>query len=176
MVLKAEQVTVAISSVRGASVVQGSGLVYTSDGLIVTLASLVPAGYTPTIYFGNGDDPIEKVQIVKRDGKKNLALLKIERNGLETIGLVNAESLVLGEKVIFVAKKIGKDGVSTIANEGIIKIVNGQQVRTNIFENSTMAGGVLLDIRGRVIGLGLVNGDGIVETILPEDLREFLGS
>ena len=64
---------------------QGSGLVYTSDGLIVTLSSLVPAGWRVMVY-PEAQDPLP-AQVLKRDVSNNLALLKVEETGLQTAGV-----------------------------------------------------------------------------------------
>ena len=61
----------------------GSGLVVTSDGLIVTLASLVPQG---SEFYFFVDDQWPAFQILKRDLENNLALVKVEKSGLKTRG------------------------------------------------------------------------------------------
>src|SRR4030042_6056329 len=56
-------------------VLSGSGLVLTSDGLIVPLANLVPKG-SDFSFFVDGKWPA--FQILKRDLENNLALVKLE--------------------------------------------------------------------------------------------------
>ncbi|MBI2577545.1 MAG: serine protease, partial [Candidatus Wildermuthbacteria bacterium] len=91
----AEKVVVGIQSKKGTAEVAGSGLIYTSEGQIVTLASVVPQGYTPLVYAGNSPEPMENVQVLKRDNQRNLVLLKVERSGLSTASFVPQEDMRL---------------------------------------------------------------------------------
>src|SRR3989338_5734377 len=122
-------------------VLEGSGLVVTSDGLIVTLASLVPQG-SEFSFFIDGKWPA--FQILKRDLENNLALIKVEKGGLKPRGFIEMSKIKLAEPVFLV----GMDFSAAIAtstlpqntvNTGIITAFNQELVQTNIFETKTMA-------------------------------------
>ena len=67
-------------------ILAGSGLILTSDGLVVTLADLVPQGGNSSFFV---DGETASFQILKRDLKENLALIKIEKTNLPTVGFAN---------------------------------------------------------------------------------------
>ena len=81
---------------KAGEVLEGSGLIVTSDGLMITLAELVPQDSffsffvdgTPHQINGGG-------QILKRDLKDNLALVKIEETNLPTVSFANLEKIKL---------------------------------------------------------------------------------
>src|SRR3989344_2197417 len=66
-----------IVAIQKNGAVAGAGLIATSDGSIITLNSLVPAGSKISIFL-NGE--ALTFQIVKRDLKNNLALIKADKN------------------------------------------------------------------------------------------------
>lgn len=151
----------------------GSGLVYTSDGLIVTLSSLVPTGWKITIY-PEGQDPLQ-AQVLKRDAKNNLVLLKIEDTGLKTAGFVGNGGVKLGERVVLLAKIIEEGESSIIVNMGIVKKVEEDSLATSIVENENVDGAPLFDVEGRVAGLADADLQGNIFVIPASVLREFLG-
>ena len=151
----------------------GSGLVYTSDGLIVTLSSLVPTGFKIMIY-PEGQDPLE-AQVLKRDVKNNLVLLKIEDMGLKTAGFVGNGGVKLGERVVLLAKIIEKGEGTLIVNMGIVKKVEEDSLSTSIVENENVDGAPLFDVEGRVAGLADADLQGNIFVIPSSVLRTFLG-
>ena len=151
----------------------GSGLVYTSDGLIVTLSSLVPAGWKITIY-PEGQDPLE-AQVLKRDVKNNLVLLKIENTGLKTAGFTGNGGVKLGERVVLLAKIIEKDEATLIVNMGIIKKVKEDSLATSIVEQENVDGAPLFNVEGRVAGLADADLQGNIFIVPSSMLRTFLG-
>lgn len=151
----------------------GSGLVYTSDGLIVTLSSLVPAGWRITVY-PEGKDPL-LAQILKRDVKNNLALLKIEDGELKTTGFVDNGGVLLGEQVVLLAKVIeGKESVALV-NIGIVKKIGEDSLATSMVERENVDGSPVFDIEGRVVGLVDADFQGNIFVISSSVLRTFLG-
>ncbi|PIR58501.1 MAG: hypothetical protein COU70_00430, partial [Parcubacteria group bacterium CG10_big_fil_rev_8_21_14_0_10_35_15] len=94
---------------------QGSGLIVTNDGLVVTLARLVPNSEIFSFYI---DGVLQNFQILKRDAKTGLALVKLEANKLLSPNFRDFEDLKLGERVFMVSYR---DGLTKSVNEGIIK-------------------------------------------------------
>ena len=132
-------------------ILEGSGLVVTSDGLIVTLASLVPKG-SEFLFFVDGKWPA--FQILKRDLENDLALIKVEKGGLKTRGFADLSKIKLAEPVFLVGTDFsGAIATSTLpqntANTGIVTTFNQELIQTNIFEKKTMAGSPLFDMGGR---------------------------
>ena len=153
-------------------ILEGSGSIVTSDGLIVTLAELVPQGSTSSFFVDN-----EKVhfQILKRDLKENLALVKIEKTNLPTLGFADLEKIKLGERVFLVGVIFDKSGLSKIVNEGIVKSFSQDFIKTNIFENYLLAGSPLFNIEGQVLGLNIIDLEGKVIAIPISKIKSFIG-
>ena len=116
---KVEKAVVGITTkTKKGKSITGSGLIVTSDGLIVTLAELLPNGGEFT-FFVDGKTP--KAQVLKRDLEKNLALVKIEADGLSTVGFVDSKKLKLGERVFLIGMIFEKGDSVKMVNQGIVK-------------------------------------------------------
>jgi len=157
---------------KDSKILEGSGLIVTSDGLVVTLAEIVPQGSTFSFFVDN-----EQVnfQILKRDLKENLALVKIEKSNLPTVSFADLEKLKLGERVFLVGTIFDKAVPSKIVNEGIVKSFDKDFIKTNIFEKSILKGSSLFDIEGKVLGLNNIDLEGKVIAIPISKIKEFSG-
>ena len=158
-------------------ILEGSGLVLTSDGLIVTLASLAPKG-SEFSFFIDGKWPA--FQILKRDLENNLALVKIERGGLKSRGFADMAKIKLAEPVFLAGTDFAAAVSSTTApqntvNVGIITAFNEDLIETNIFESKNISGSPLFDIEGRVVGLSFIAQDNRVWAIPADIIRTFAG-
>lgn len=153
-------------------VITGSGLVVTSDGLMITLAELVPKG-GDFIFFVDGKIP--HWQILKRDVKINLALVKIEQEDLVTVGFADFDKIRLGQRVFLSGMIFPKTSPLKMVNEGIIKFFTPDYIRTNMFEKSTLNGSALFDINGELLGLNTIDAEGKVTAIPITIIREFIG-
>ena len=161
-------------------VLEGSGLVLTSDGLIVTLASLVPQG-SDFYFFIDGKWPA--YQVLKRDLENDLALIKIEKSGLKTRGFAEPEKTKLAETVFLVGLEFVKATTTeqllvpprARVNQGIITFLEEELIETNIVETDKMAGSPLFNIEGRVVGLNTAGEDGSVSAIPIAVIRTFAG-
>lgn len=156
------------SETKAGKILEGSGLILTSDGLIITLAELVPLGSEFNFFVAGERTPF---QILKRDSEKNLALIKLGKTNLSTVGFADLEKLRLGERVFL----IGAVLPDFTANEGIVTSFSGSAIETNIFEKNTLAGSPLFDIEARVLGLNIIGRDGRVVAISVSAIRTFSG-
>lgn len=168
-----EKVVVGVKTkTKTGKTLEGSGLIVTSDGLMVTLADLVPQGSEFSFFM---DGKGVHFQILKRDLKENLALVKIEETNLATVGFANLEKIKLGERV-FLVGIIFEEGVpQKIVNEGIIKIFDESSIRTNIFEKNILKGSPLFNIEGKVLGLNTIDLEGKVSAIPISKIKTFVG-
>ena len=154
-------------------ILEGSGLVMTSDGLIVTLAELVPAG-SDFAFLIEGKPA--GYQILNRDLKNNLALIKLDKVNLSAVSFADLDKIKSGQRVFLVGTIFDKEGVSQkMVNEGIIKYFSRDLIHTNIFEKHTLAGSSLFDIEGNVLGLNKIDKEGKIITIPISLIREFTG-
>jgi len=151
----------------------GSGIIVTSDGLMVTLAELVPFGSNFNFYIAN-----KKVhfQILKRGLKENLALIKIKTDeNLSTCGFADFEKIKLGKRVILIGTIFDNNEPKLMVNEGIIKYFDKNYIHTNIFEKKTLSGSSLFDIEGNLLGLNEIDKEGKIISISIEKIKEFIG-
>lgn len=148
----------------------GSGLIITSDGSIVTLASLTPKGSKFNIFI-NGEKTDFKVQ--KTDYKNNLTLIKIEQNNLPTVGFASFDKIKLGQRVFLTAFSSTKI-TDRLANEGIVKSFNEDIIKTNISEKSIITGSPLFNIYGELVGLNYIDSDNKVSAVPINTIKTFL--
>lgn len=162
---KAEKAVIGLrTKLESGEILEGSGLVVTSDGLVVTLASLVPQGSIFSFYI-NGSST--SYQILKRDLRENLALIKIGKNNLNTLSFADLEKIKLGERVFLV-------GVGAV-NEGIIRSFDENLIGTNIFEKTVFLGSPLFNIKGEVLGINTISDEGRVLAIPVSKIKNFIG-
>jgi S1-C subfamily serine protease len=151
-------------------ILEGSGFILTSDGLVVTLAELVPEGSSSIFLEGE----INPFQILKKDSKENLALLKIEKRSLSTTGFSDLEKLRLGQRV-FLLGAINLPNGGLVVNEGIVRSFSQDSIETNIFEKNNLLGSPLFDIEGNILGLNEIDKEGRVITIPILKIKSFAG-
>lgn len=157
---------------KAGKMLEGSGLILTSDGLIVTLADLVPQGSTFSFFVEGKSTPY---QILKRDLEENLALVKIEATNLPIVSFADFQKLKLGERV-FLVGAIFEEGIfKKSVNEGMVKSFDEDKITTNIVEESNLAGSSLFDIDGNFLGLNTINSEGEIITIPVSKIKTFSG-
>jgi len=170
---RVEKVVIGVrAETKAGKILEGSGLILTADGLVITLAELVPRGSVFNFFV---DGKRVSFQILKRDLKENLALIKLEKTNLPTVGFANLEKLRLGERIFLVGVIFEKDEIKKVANEGIVTSFDQNSIETNILEKSTLAGSPLFDIEGKVLGLNTIDKEGKVISILNSRIRTFAG-
>lgn len=160
----------AVVSVQSSGARRGSGLVVTSDGLILTRASLVPSGFSVSVSL---DQSLEKIlaQVLKRDAVNNLALLKVEKSGLATAGFMNDGDLKPGMTLVLIARS----DTGTIVNEGVVRSVAGDLIQSTMTETAASTGAAIFTVEGRVAGIAAITSSGSVTVIPASFLRSFLG-
>lgn len=169
---KAEGAVLGVRTVfTSGKTIEGSGLILSSDGLAVTLASLVPRAGDFSFYVKG--KPVA-FQILKRDPKKDLALVKLEGENFSTVSF--EENFKLGERVFLLGIVFGQKGTpQKIVNEGIIKSWSQEFIKTNIFESYLLAGSPLFDIEAKVLGLNFIDKQGKVIALPISKIRAFAG-
>lgn len=167
---KVEKAVIGVQTVtKKGKILEGSGLILTSDGLAITLADLVPKGGDFNFSFEGKE---VKYQILKRDLEENLALIKLEENNLATVSFGNFDKIKLGERIFLVGVIFEKEEIKKFTNEGIIKYFSQNLIQTNIFEKRA-PGSALFDIEGNVLGLNYLDEEGKVNAIPVSNLRKF---
>lgn len=160
------------SKAKQGETIEGTALVVTNDGLIVTLASLLPQGQTFSFFV---QDKPQAFQVLRRDLKANLALVKLEARGLTAVGFADSGELRLGERVFAIGYRFGKDGSQMIVNEGIIKAIGVDKIETNILEEFAFNGSPVFNIEGEIIGLAVIDRQNKIFVIPSNSLKSLLG-
>jgi S1-C subfamily serine protease len=170
-VKKNEKLVVAIQApTQKGKFFTASGLIVTSDGLVVTLASLLPQGNNFKIFMQGQE---QKYQVLKRDVKNNLALIKLENNNLPTSAFADSLKINLGQRV-FLIGFVSEKADSTLVDQGIIINFDNQTIKTNIYEDFYANGTPLFNIYGELVGLNYVADSGQVSAIGVEQIKTFL--
>jgi len=170
---KVEKSIMGVKTITSAGkTIYGSGLVLTTDGLAVTLSELIPRKGEFAFYI---DGKAQAYQILKRDDKNNLALIKIESNNLKPCAFSDFAEIKIGQRV-FTLGTIFLEGERILsANQGIVKNFNQEYIATNIFEENTLAGSSLFNIEGELLGLNTIDSEGKVTAIPINVIRDFVG-
>ncbi len=157
---------------QAGQVLEGSGLIVTFDGLMVTLAELVPFGSQFNFFINN-----ERVsyEVLERDLEANLALIKLEQNNLATVSFADSEETKLGQRVFLIGKVFTDKGIQAAVNEGIVKTFTEDLIETNIIESKAFSGSVLFDIEGNVFGLSFIDREGKVFAVPVSKIKSFSG-
>ena len=181
-----EEVAPAVVGVKtetlGGNILEGAGVVLTSDGFIVTLASMIPTG---SDFYFFVDDKWPAYQVLKRDSENDLALIKLEMGGFKTRGFADMEKTKLAEPVFLVGMDFSQPVATTTkqfltspeitVNQGIITSLNENIIQTNISETQDMSGSTMFNIEGEVVGLSVVGKDGEVSAVPITIIRAFAG-
>ena len=153
---------------------QGTGFFLTSDGLIITSDDLVFSQATQYLVYRNSHSLA--VQLVKRDLVNKLALFKVEENNLPVVSLIDLKDVKLGQRVILIGAELVGSQLNKFVNLGIIRSISQATLTLNLNEESRLANGSpLINVKGEVIGLNLVDDKGLLKTVPADKIKEFVG-
>jgi len=170
---KVEKTVISVkTTLQTGEVLQGSGLILTSDGVIVTLVDLVPQGASFSFYIEG--KPVA-YQILKRDLTNNLALVKLDGNNLPTVGFADFGKLKLGERVFLVGIIHRINEFKRGVNEGVVTSFDDNLIITNIFEVVYYIGSPLFNIDGEILGLNNIDYWGRISSIPIDKIKAFAG-
>ncbi len=138
----------------------GSGVIYSSDGYIITNNHVV--NFAETIEVTLYDNRKFKAKLVGADSKTDLAVLKIEANNLPTLELADSDKAKVGHWVLAVGNPF--DLTSTVtagiisAKGRNIKLLQDRDaieafIQTDAAVNPGNSGGALVDDKGRLLGI-----------------------
>lgn len=137
----------------------GTGVVLTSDGYIVTNTHVLDGAKAVTVTTSDGTEYSGK--LVGADAVSDIAVLKIEAQGLTPAEFGDSSSLQVGDDVVSIGNPLGEQLRWTMTN-GIISAINravevdGKSMtllQTNAALNNGNSGGPLINAYGQVIGI-----------------------
>ena len=142
------------------SVSSGSGVIFSSDGYIVTNEHVIDGlvdedTIEVKIYSGQ----TYSAKVIGYDTKTDLAVLKIDADNLPYASFADSSQLMLGQDVIAIGNPLGlgiscSNGiVSALEKEISINSVYMTVIQTNAAVNAGNSGGGLFDINGSLVGI-----------------------
>ena len=139
----------------------GSGVIVSADGYILTNNHVVEGADELKVTLADDRDFMAKV--VGTDPKTDVAVLKIEAEGLPTVTLADSDKLRVGDVVFAVGNPLGVGQTVTMgiisakgrSKLGLLENVSGYEdfIQTDAAINMGNSGGALVDARGRLIGI-----------------------
>jgi len=139
--------------------VAGSGFILTADGYIVTNYHVIEDG--SDIKVTTFDNKTYDAEVVGYDAKNDLAVLKIDAEGLTPVILGSSDNLNVGDDVIAIGNPLGEltfsltKGCVSALNRNVTLNDNLQMnlIQTDCAINSGNSGGALFNMYGEVIGI-----------------------
>ncbi len=136
----------------------GSGVILTENGYIVTNAHVISGADTITVRLSSGNEFI--AEVVGSDSQSDIAVLKIDAEGLTPAVIGNSDSIVVGEDVVAIGNPLGELGgtvtdgiISALGREVTIEGETMKLLQTNAAVNPGNSGGGLFNMRGELIGI-----------------------
>jgi len=139
----------------------GSGVLVSEDGYILTNNHVI--SQVQNIKIGLWDGRFATAQVVGSDPETDLAVLKIELNGLPAAPLAEEANVRVGDVVLAIGNAFGLSHTVTM---GIISATGRNDLRSVLYEdfiqtdaaiNAGNSGGALINYRGEVIGINTRN-------------------
>ncbi len=161
----------------GTAEAQGSGVIISDNGYILTNNHVVNSSSTSSFYeLGKAtkitvtlynDDTEYEAEIVGTDEQTDLAVIKINKEGLTAAELGDSDSIQVGEFCMAIGNPLG---LGITVTDGIISAVNREvtdsdnntytAIQTNAAINSGNSGGALVNSQGQVIGINTLKVSG----------------
>lgn len=136
----------------------GSGVIMTVDGYIVTNNHVIDGASKITVTLRSGEQYDAK--LIGTDKNTDLAVIKIDADGLSPATFGNSDSLVVGETAVAIGNPLGQLGGTV--TDGIISALDREieidgQVMTLLQTNATInpgnSGGGLFNSRAELVGI-----------------------
>lgn len=135
----------------------GTGIVMSEDGYIITNAHVVEGGTSVNVTFS--DDTDANGTIIGMDTTTDLAVVKVDRNGLTPAEFGDSSALKVGERIVAIGNA---GGLSSTITQGIVSGLDrdlGEGARSlrliqvDAAINPGNSGGPLINRFGQVIGI-----------------------
>lgn len=140
---------------------QGSGIIMSQDGYILTNAHVVNQKDLPEIKVVLNDKTEYNAVVIGKDTRSDIAVLKIEATGLKPAVFGRSDQAKLGEEIVVIGCPAGLEGS---VSEGVISgldrdiHMSENDARTRCIQidaavNPGNSGGALFNMWGQVIGI-----------------------
>jgi S1-C subfamily serine protease len=139
----------------------GTGFVISSDGVIVTNAHVLEGSEEIDVVFGNSNEL--SARVLGKDPAADLAVIKVEAEGLPVAALGDSDKLKVGDDVVAIGNALSLKGGPTVtrgivsAKDRTIMADNNSQldhmIQTDTAINPGNSGGPLVNAAGEVVGI-----------------------
>ncbi len=142
------------------SVGSGSGVILSEDGYIVTNNHVIDRADDIEVVLN--DNRSYKAEVIGTDPMTDLALIKIEQDGLTSVTLANSDEVQVGEWVLAVGNPFSLNSTATAgivsAKGRNINILRDQAaiesfIQTDAAVNPGNSGGALVNLNGELVGI-----------------------
>lgn len=159
---------VSIDVISGSEAGEGSGVVLSDDGVIMTNNHVVAGtsgnarGSQIQVNFQDGSRAAAR--LVGADSISDIAVIKVDKRGLTPINVGTSKNLAVGQSVIAIGAPLGLQGtvttgiisalnrpVSTSREGGTTSVIDA--IQTDAAINPGNSGGALVNARGALIGI-----------------------
>ena len=162
---------------QGTAEAEGSGVIISDNGYILTNNHVVNSSSDSSFYaLGEAskitvslynDDTEYEAKIVGTDEQTDLAVIKIDKDGLTAAELGDSDSVQVGEFCMAIGNPLGlgitvTDGIVSAVNREVTDSDNNsyEAIQTNAAINSGNSGGALVNSQGQVIGINTLKVSG----------------
>ena len=144
------------------SVSVGTGVIFRSDGYILTNHHVLAGGRDCSITLDTGQS--YEARYVAGDERNDLAVLKVELVGLPAATFGDSDQLAVGDRVYAIGNPLGVELRGTLT-DGIVSAINRDVwvdgrtmtlIQTNAALNSGNSGGPLINAYGQVVGINTI--------------------
>lgn len=145
---------------------EGSGVVYSSDGYIITNYHVVSgaisnkSGSKIEVFIDSLDSASYEASVVGYNINSDIAVLKINANGLTAAEFADSSDLKVGQYVITVGNPGGlefMDSVTYGVISGLDRVVSADSgvklIQTDAAINPGNSGGALVNVKGQLVGI-----------------------
>lgn len=148
----------------------GTGVIVDSRGYILTNSHVVDDGRAKEVTVLLYDGTKENAEVLWNDKNIDLAILKVNRTGLQAAELADSDEVEMGDIVVAIGNPLGLAFERTVT-EGIVSGVDRSLevegnitmeglIQTSAAINPGNSGGPLLNSKGQVIGINTVKARG----------------
>jgi len=142
---------------QGRRIGQGSGFLISPDGLILTNNHVVEGATRLDVRLSDGRE--FKGKVVGKDAPSDLAVVRIDGEGLPFLELADSDAVQIGEWVLAVGSPFGLSNTVTsgiVSAKGRSRVgITGHEdfIQTDAAINPGNSGGPLLNLDGKVVGI-----------------------
>jgi len=136
----------------------GSGFILTENGYVVTNAHVVDGASSITVTTHAGEEL--KAKLMGSDATNDVAVLKVEAEGLPAVSVGSSTDLIVGDQVVAIGNPLGE--LTSTMTVGYVSAkdrdVNTDgstinMIQTDAAINSGNSGGPLFNMKGEVVGI-----------------------